>query len=208
MERGPSAGQSGKASVEQRRVTVQEATRQLDISEHAVRQRIRRGTLDAERDEEGRVYVYLSAPSADLSGEQSAKASGGQSADGTVTQPGYAELLEEKDTRIADLQQQLEAEREARRRADHIIAALTERIPELEAPPQSAREAESVAEESSEDIGRERVHGGLHGNRERILAACEAASVVAQDLWRVVGRPATRGIARTWRRGTWETSSQ
>lgn len=149
MESGPSSGQSGEASVEQRRVTVQEATRRLGISEHAVRQRIRRGTLGAERDEEGRVYVYLSAPSAFPSGEQSSEASGGQSADTTVPQPGYAELLEEKDVRIADLQQQLEAEREARRRADHIIAALTERIPELEAPPHSAQEAESVAESAS-----------------------------------------------------------
>ena len=149
MDRGPSARQSGEASVEQRRVTVQEATRQLGISEHAVRQRIRRGTLDAERDAEGRVYIYLPAPSADPSGEQSAWVSDGQSADGTTSPPGYAELLEEKDARIADLQQQLEAEREARRRADHIIAALTEHIPELEAPPQTPQEAQEAAESAS-----------------------------------------------------------
>ena len=41
------------------RVTVQEAARRLGISQDAVRQRIRRGSMRHNKDDKGRVYVYL-----------------------------------------------------------------------------------------------------------------------------------------------------
>ncbi len=41
------------------RVTIQEAARQLGISEGAVRKRVTRGSLEHEKEESGRVYVYL-----------------------------------------------------------------------------------------------------------------------------------------------------
>ena len=43
------------------RLTIQEAARQLGISEGAVRKRVTRGTLEHLRDEDGRGYVYLDA---------------------------------------------------------------------------------------------------------------------------------------------------
>ena len=43
------------------RLTIQEAARQLGISEGAVRKRVTRGTLEHHKDEDGRVYVYLDA---------------------------------------------------------------------------------------------------------------------------------------------------
>jgi hypothetical protein len=43
------------------RLTIQEASRQLGISEGAVRKRVSRGTLKHEKDDDGRVYVYLDA---------------------------------------------------------------------------------------------------------------------------------------------------
>jgi hypothetical protein len=43
------------------RLTIQEAARQLGISEGAVRKRVTRGTLEHQKDEDGRVYVYLDA---------------------------------------------------------------------------------------------------------------------------------------------------
>jgi hypothetical protein len=108
------------------RVTVQEAAHRLGISQDAVRQRIRRGSLKNERDDRGRVYVYL---------------------DPTDTPPTAAlhpashnELLvTELRERNRFLEAELAERREESRRKDHIIAALTQRIPELE-PPSEPRE--------------------------------------------------------------------
>src|ERR671910_1927535 len=41
------------------RLTVQEAARRLGVSEGAVRKRVTRGTLQHEKEDDGRVYVYL-----------------------------------------------------------------------------------------------------------------------------------------------------
>jgi hypothetical protein len=43
------------------RLTIQEAAHRLGISEGAVRKRVARGTLKHEKEEDGRVYVYLDA---------------------------------------------------------------------------------------------------------------------------------------------------
>jgi hypothetical protein len=43
------------------RLTIQEAARRLGISEGAVRKRVARGTLEHEKEDDGRVYVYLDA---------------------------------------------------------------------------------------------------------------------------------------------------
>src|SRR3954454_18059514 len=45
-------------------VTVYEAAKRLGISEGAVRQRIHRGSLESDKDKDGRVYVYLSEDTA------------------------------------------------------------------------------------------------------------------------------------------------
>ena len=49
------------------------------------------------------------------------------------------------------LRQQLDTRTEELRRKDHIIAALTERIPELEAPREDARGREEPPQDASED---------------------------------------------------------
>jgi hypothetical protein len=43
------------------RLTIQEAARRLGISEGAVRKRVARDSLDNDKGEDGRVYVYLDA---------------------------------------------------------------------------------------------------------------------------------------------------
>jgi DNA-binding Lrp family transcriptional regulator len=43
------------------RITIQEAARALGISEGAVRKRVTRGTLRYEKEQDGRIYVYLDA---------------------------------------------------------------------------------------------------------------------------------------------------
>jgi predicted ArsR family transcriptional regulator len=45
--------------LERERVTVQEAARQLGITESAVRKRVQRGLLEHDKEPDGRLYVYL-----------------------------------------------------------------------------------------------------------------------------------------------------
>lgn len=136
------------------RLTVAQTADQLGISEDAVRSRIKRGTLRAER-VEGVVYVLLGA----------GRPTTGKSTD-QATDP--------RDELIAVLREQLTAEREARRRADHIIAALTERIPELEAPPATPQEAESGAESP----------GGVEGREEAGEPETEISQGSRRSWWR------------------------
>ena len=118
---------------------MQEAAEVLGTSVDAVRMRVRRGSLGSEKDSDGRVYVWLNSDSSKtkprVNGEPSA-------------------LISAKDETIRVLSEQLESEREARRRADTIIAQLTQanaalasRVPELEAPQEQPGTSETVEEE-------------------------------------------------------------
>jgi len=116
-----------------RRISLREAADVLGISKDAVRQRIRRRTLQADKGEDGRVYVYLDA-----------------SVDDVQTDEGdEGDLVDELRDRVRYLERQVEEERDARRRADTLLAQLMQRIPELEAP-QGEREAPQDAQEPSE----------------------------------------------------------
>jgi hypothetical protein len=125
--------------VTSRRLTVQEAAEVLGTSVDAVRMRARRGTLESEKDPDGRMHVWVNGDSTEtrprLDGEPST-------------------LISAKDETIRVLSEQLESEREARRRADTIIAQLTQanaalaaRVPELEAPQKSPEATETVEKE-------------------------------------------------------------
>jgi hypothetical protein len=115
-----------------RRVTVMEAADILGISTGAVRNRITRGTLQAER-EEGRVLVVLPADTPE-----------------DTRRDTDVEYLK---AHITTLQDALESERESGRELRRIVAALTQRIPELEAPSEP-RESPETATESAEDVER------------------------------------------------------
>ena len=123
-----------------RRVTVEEAAQLLGIKEESVRKRVSRGKLRADKDEEGRLLVYL----------DSTQTVRDEYADQSVTDRDL--LYQQMQSRITYLEAQVEAEREARRRADTIIAqlsqanaALAARVPELEAAQASEDHAESAA---------------------------------------------------------------
>ncbi len=130
----------------------------------AVRGRVRRGKLEAEHDEHGTVYVFVSAEEGDRPGPS--KASRGPSP--TVEGPSSddSRLVEALEDRIASLERQLEAERAANREHRRLLAAALERIPALEAPqePPDARVRASEAPGSVE--GREG-DGGPPGGSER-----------------------------------------
>lgn len=127
------------------RLTVAQAAAQLGLTEGAVRSRIKRGTLSTER-VGSTVYVLL------VDGEPSPNI--GEPTDEPSAYPHQNRLIESYEARIESLERQLQAEREAHGESRRIIAGLVQRIPELEAPPQSPEEAESVAESASEDMSR------------------------------------------------------
>jgi hypothetical protein len=121
------------------RFTVPEAAEVLGLTVEAIRGRIKRNTINYERTPEG-VFVLLNrAPSSAT--EQSP----------TTDQPvsdkssDKSELVEALRDQIAYLRNQLDREREARteerRRYDTIVLQLSQRIPAIEAPPDTARQS-------------------------------------------------------------------
>ena len=122
---------SGGSPEANQRLTVREAADQLGISEAAVRNRIKRGTLQAER-ESGRVYVLLA---------------------GAVHRDEPTDTPADESALVAVLREQLAAEREANRENRRIIAGLIERIPELEAPPEPQDTPSEARPRSDEGIG-------------------------------------------------------
>jgi hypothetical protein len=128
----------------ERRVHLSEAAVLLGVSKDAVRMRVKRGTLRSEKGEDGRVYVWVNDnPDADpntVHPETQVEA--------------WRELIDELRDRARSLE---EANRENRR----IIAALTQRIPELEAPASpEARESPETVEEEPESTEEPRSGAG------------------------------------------------
>ncbi len=126
------------------RLSLKAAAELLGISEDGVRKRVKRGSIPHERDQDGKIYVYL---------------------DASETQPDTS-----GDTRYLEaLVEQLRSEnaylREEARRKDHLLAAALERIPAIEAPeaPQEPRESPETATEHAANGARPTTKkGGLN----------------------------------------------
>jgi hypothetical protein len=134
--------------MERERVTVGEAAKRLGISESAVRKRVQRDQIDHDRDEGGKLYVYLS--SRDKVGD-------------TVQD-------EVRDRYITFLERELEARSEEIRRRDAIIMNMTEAMkaigpvredasespeprPDRSAPTETSTEAQEATERQEERKG-------------------------------------------------------
>ncbi len=118
-------------------MTVEEAARSLGIKEESVRKHVRRGKLRSEKEEDGRLYVFVEATETVWDEDEPDYMYADQSVDESN---GVArELIESKDEIIPILQDQLQQERAARRPADTIIVQLTQAKGALgsglEAPP-------------------------------------------------------------------------
>lgn len=109
-----------------RRVAVQEAAKLLGISPEAVRDRIKRGTLQKDKSPDGTVFVRLGAEQTRSTGDRSSC----ESAVGAE----HARLVATLEEQVSFLRAELVTRNEEMHRRDHIIAALTGRIPKLEAP--------------------------------------------------------------------------
>jgi excisionase family DNA binding protein len=112
------------------RVTVPEAAQRLGVSKDAVYQRIRRDTIEYERDDEGRVFVLLTPETMPPDSVDDTDANTVREATNAVLRD-YVEELKE---RVRYLEGELERRGDEASRKDHIIMALTSRIPELPPP--------------------------------------------------------------------------
>ena len=137
----PYDDQSNDGTSSYRRVPVPEAARVLGISPEAIRARIQRGTLRREKGSDGTVYVRLDIDQMRSYDDRMDDSADTQSADQT-------HLVASLEEQVSFLRAKLVTRNEELRRKDHIIAALTERIPELPAPT-SSQEATGAPETAS-----------------------------------------------------------
>lgn len=125
------------------RLSVVKAAEALGVTRDAIHKRIRRGSIEHEKGEDGRLYVYIDTSTTYLD------SSVDESKD-TSTVESLERLIRSQQERIEDLREQLSSEREANRENRRIIAGLTSRIPQLEAPSEGREEAQESPEN---DVG-------------------------------------------------------
>src|SRR5829696_8573080 len=119
------------------RLSVAQAAAVLNVTQAAVYKRIQRGTIEHDKDSEGRVLVYLDA--SDIPSDIS------------MDEPNSAELIAELRTHNEHLRQEAEAWREEARRKDAILMTMAQRIPELEPSREEPREPREAPVSSSEE---------------------------------------------------------
>jgi hypothetical protein len=108
------------------RQTIAEAAKKLEVTQEAIRARIRRGTIEHDKDESGKTYVYLTEDEAHS-----------QQQDNAVVNGVVNDYITSLKSEIESLKRDREVWQEEAKRKDAIIMALTNRIPELEAPPEA-----------------------------------------------------------------------
>ena len=135
------------------RLSVAEAAEALGVTRDAIHKRITRGSIRHEKGEDGRFYVFVdtSTTAADISTDASIDA-----------------VVAAKDETIAALREQLVQANERDRENRRIIAALTSRIPAIEAPasPESS-ESPEMAEDEQQGRGPVPDAGGTQEGTER-----------------------------------------
>ena len=109
------------------RLTVAEAADQLGISEAGVRKRVQRGQIPHERDDTGRVFVWVS-PGETRHAE-------------SRDEPGQS-----RDELVEELRDQVRSLREELARKDAILLRMAESIPQLEPPSETPGGPETGAD--------------------------------------------------------------
>jgi len=146
----------GEGRTSGNRVSVYEAAEAMGVTVDAIRKRISRGTIPHERDDDGRVWVLL-----DTDQDAASKIQ-----DTDQPQSDVSALISAKDETIEALRGQLEEANERDRENRRIIAALTSRIPAIEAP-QEATEAAETVEEAPERSEPHSATGGAQEDTQR-----------------------------------------
>ena len=112
------------------RVTVQEAARRLGVKDDAVRKRIQRGTLEHDKDSDGRVYVYL-----DVTKDESHAGQDTKAVWDTSQVSAKDAFVMAKDETISELRDQIGFLRRGPGRQGALLMSLPQRVPPLVAPP-------------------------------------------------------------------------
>lgn len=113
-----------------RLLTVAEAAEELGLTVEAVRSRIKRGTLEKEKAPDGSVFVVVNTARARPVTDHERQGEG-QGDDWATAQ---ALMITRLENEVEFLRSQLE-------RKDHLLAAALERIPAIEAPPDTPSES-------------------------------------------------------------------
>jgi hypothetical protein len=135
--------------LERERVTVQEAARQLGITESAVRKRVQRGILRHDKEPDGRLYVYLDTQDIDRD---------------EIRDSSYDMLVRRLENENEFLRRELE-------RKDAILLNMTEAMKALSPPsqetPPDERESPQTAQEEPERAEPRPATGGAQEGVQR-----------------------------------------
>ncbi len=139
-----------KDTTRSKRYTVPEAAKILGIGTDAVRKRIARDTIPHEKGDDGRVYVYLDTGHDEGHDPQEPSP---KLVESLREQIGYLRgVVATRDEELRTRAEELRRRDQDLERRDHIIAALTERIPQALEPPSEARESD-VSPGPTDELG-------------------------------------------------------
>ncbi len=155
--------QDERGSPSMQRVTVEEAARLLGIEKESVRKRVYRGSLRADKEPDGTLRVYVDGTDV-VQGQSTDTVHGHESGGLKGEIPG--DHGGHRDALIDELRAEVAAWREESRRKDHIIAALVERVPQLEAPREAA-DGPLSASEGDPGVNPRPAHEEAQGGSER-----------------------------------------
>jgi hypothetical protein len=141
-----------------RRVSIREAAKILDVSESAIHKRVQRGTLEHDKEPDGRGFVYLDGVSDAVSD--------------AIHHPSTEALISEMRVRIGFLERELVARSEEIRWRDAIIMNMTEAMKALspseqEETPPEPRESPWTAADEPEEVNPRPATGGPHEGAQR-----------------------------------------
>jgi hypothetical protein len=226
-------GMTQKDTSTSKRYTVPEAAKVLGIGTDAVRKRIARGTISHEKDDDGRVYVYLDTGHDEGHDTQEPSSTLVES---LREQIGYLQgVIATRDEELRTRSEELRRRDQDLERRDRIIAALTERIPQALEPPSEARESpessgpaggigevweELDTERARREMAETTLHEGMaeeqrrreEAERERddlrrelyaLRQSRESPQTVEEEPERAEPRPATGGTQEGVRRPWW-----
>ena len=136
------------------RITVPEAAERLGITQSAVHKRIARNQIRWEKEEDGRVYVFLDSSESvtDRLTDRVNDKSKDELMDSLQAQ--IASYKDQVEYLRAELGRRSDEHREEMRRKDHLLAAALERIPAIESPTEELAEPRESAVTASEDTGK------------------------------------------------------
>ncbi len=141
------------------RVTVDEAAKLLGTSANALRKRIERGTIKSVKVDGVRYVLLTDRDMPQHAGDTAADMPHGSAAPSPDTVTGMSAVVDSLEEQVDYLRRQLEVWQEEARRKDHIIAALAERIPAIEAVPEPRESSQTPPEEQG--------NGAAHQEDER-----------------------------------------